>query len=66
MTAWPDCDGEVGRLPRADLEADSLSASLKPWLRSWVSGRQSMPAISPMTGLLTPLPSAVADVLARR
>ena len=27
----------------------SASASLKPWLRSWVSGSESMPAISATT-----------------
>jgi hypothetical protein len=32
----------------------SASASAKPWLRSWVRGRESMPAISATTASLWP------------
>ena len=42
-------DGEVGGHPVGDLQAATASASLKPWLRSWVSGRESIPAISATT-----------------
>src|SRR5882757_8786596 len=36
------------------LKPKLASASLKPLLRAWVSGRLSMPASSPITGLATP------------
>ena len=55
--ALPALRGEVGGLARPDREPVRLRARrAKPWLRSWVSGRLSMPAISPMTGLVTPAP----------
>ena len=49
-------DGELGGDPVArPSRPQSSSASSKPWLRSWVSGRESMPAISAMTASVMPL-----------
>ena len=53
MTRCPPCAVKSAACRGPTENPYVASASLKPRLRSWVSGRLSMPAISPMIGLLT-------------
>ena len=55
VTAWPDSTVNSAETWLLTLKPAAFSASAKPWLRSWVSGREAMPWISAMTGLLMPL-----------
>ena len=50
MTDWPDSTVNSADTWLLTLKPAALSASAKPWLRSWVSGRLAMPWISAIMG----------------
>jgi hypothetical protein len=54
VTRCPPCAVKSAAWRGPTVKPYVASASTKPLLRSWVSGRLSIPAISPMIGLATP------------
>ncbi|TWH65971.1 hypothetical protein JD77_00914 [Micromonospora olivasterospora] len=52
---WPESAVNSAGRRLATFSPYEARVSAKPFDRSWVSSSESMPGISPMTGLLTPL-----------
>ena len=53
VTRWPPCAVKSAACRGPTEKPNDFSASEKPLLRAWVSGRLSIPAISPMIGFDT-------------